>query len=127
MRVEVRWMRATVSAKARSGTTRRRRCGGVDITGKLVLRWVPATGERQQWPVPDFPSAVVLRRGGGALVAMRDGLYFLDPETGGLELFCRPDADRPRIGATRRSAARPAISGWARWTTTCTPTARRVR
>jgi sugar lactone lactonase YvrE len=67
----------------------------VDITGKAVRRWVPATGERQTWPVPDFPSAVVLRRGGGALLAMRDGLYFLDPHDGKLALFCRPDADRP--------------------------------
>ncbi len=67
----------------------------VDITGKLVLRWMPATGERQQWAVPDFPSAVVARRGGGVLVAMRDGLYFLDPATGSLSLFCRPEADRP--------------------------------
>jgi sugar lactone lactonase YvrE len=66
----------------------------VDITGKAVLRWVPSTGERQRRGVPDFPSAVVLRRGGGALVAMRDGLYFLDPESGGLDLFCRPEADR---------------------------------
>src|SRR4051794_34554411 len=68
----------------------------VDIPGKAVLRWVPATGERRRWAVPDFPSAVVLRQGGeGALVAMRDGLYFLDPATGALTLFCRPEADRP--------------------------------
>lgn len=67
----------------------------VDITGKAVQRWVPATGGRQAWPVPDFPSAIVLRRGGGALLAMRDGLYFLDPHDGGLTLFCRPDTDRP--------------------------------
>ena len=26
---------------------------------------------------------------------MRDGLYFLDPATGGLSLFCRPETDRP--------------------------------
>ncbi len=67
----------------------------VDITGKAVQRWVPATGARQAWTVPDFPSAVVLRRGGGALLAMRDGLYFLDPRDSKLTLFCRPDADRP--------------------------------
>ena len=67
----------------------------VDILGKAVQRWSPATGERRQWPMPDFPSAVVLRRRGGALVAMRDGLYFLDPATGELDLFCRPDAERP--------------------------------
>ncbi|HEX6014706.1 MAG TPA: SMP-30/gluconolactonase/LRE family protein [Geminicoccaceae bacterium] len=67
----------------------------VDIVGKTVLRWIPRTGAQQRWALPDFPSAVVLRRGGGALVAMRDGLYFLDPAIGRLELFCRPEADRP--------------------------------
>ena len=67
----------------------------VDILGKAVQCWSPATGERQRWPMPDFPSAVALRRQGGALVAMRDGLYFLDPATGELDLFCRPDAERP--------------------------------
>jgi sugar lactone lactonase YvrE len=67
----------------------------VDIPGKAVFRWVPATGERRSWPMPAFPSAVVLREGGGALVAMQDGLYFLDPDTGNLAVFCRPEADRP--------------------------------
>ena len=37
--------------------------------------------------MPDFPSAVVLRRKGGALVALRDGLYFFDPETERFESF----------------------------------------
>ena len=67
----------------------------VDITGRSVQRWQPATGERQSWPMPDFPSAVVPRAQGGAVVALRDGLHFLDPATGGLQPFCRPDADRP--------------------------------
>lgn len=67
----------------------------VDITGRSVQRWQPGSGERQSWPMPDFPSAVVPRERGGAVVALRDGLYFMDPGTGGLELFCRPDADRP--------------------------------
>ena len=45
--------------------------------------------------MPDFPSAVVLREQGGLLLAMRDGLYFMDPVTGAFELFCAPDAERP--------------------------------
>jgi sugar lactone lactonase YvrE len=67
----------------------------VDITGRAVLAWRPGDAAARRWVMPDFPSAVVLRRNGGALVALRDGLYFFDPETGGLELFCRPEADRP--------------------------------
>ena len=67
----------------------------VDIAGKAVRRWQPATGEHRRWPMPDFPSAVVLRERGGLLLAMRDGLYFMDRATGELQLFCAPDADRP--------------------------------
>lgn len=67
----------------------------VDIAGRSVQRWQPATGDHRRWPMPDFPSAVVLREQGGLLLAMRDGLYFMDPVTGALELFCAPDAERP--------------------------------
>jgi sugar lactone lactonase YvrE len=67
----------------------------VDITRKEVLRWRPGSETPRRWPVPDFPSAVVLRRRSGALVALRDGLYFMELETGRLDCFCRPEADRP--------------------------------
>jgi sugar lactone lactonase YvrE len=67
----------------------------VDITRKEVLRWRPGTATPRRWPVPDFPSAVVLRRRSGAVVALRDGLYLMELETGRLDCFCRPEADRP--------------------------------
>jgi sugar lactone lactonase YvrE len=67
----------------------------VDITGKEVLRWRPGSEAPRRWPMPDFPSAVVLRRGSGALVALRDGLYFMELESGRLGLFCRPEPERP--------------------------------
>ena len=67
----------------------------VDIAGRSVQRWQPVTGDHRRWPMPDFPSAVVMREQGGLLLAMRDGLYFMDPVTGALELFCAPDAERP--------------------------------
>lgn len=67
----------------------------VDIAGKAVQRWLPGTGEHRRWPMPDFPSAVVLREQGGLLLAMRDGLYLMDPASGALQLLCAPDADRP--------------------------------
>jgi sugar lactone lactonase YvrE len=37
----------------------------VDITRKEVLRWRPGTETPRRWPVPDFPSVVVLRRRSG--------------------------------------------------------------
>jgi sugar lactone lactonase YvrE len=67
----------------------------VDITRKEVLRWRPGTETPRRWPVPDFPSAVVLRRCSGAVVALRDGLYLMELETGRLDCFCRPEADPP--------------------------------
>jgi sugar lactone lactonase YvrE len=67
----------------------------VDIVGRAVQRWQPATGDHRRWPMLDFPSAVVLRERGGLLLAMRDGLCFMDPATGALERFCAPDAERP--------------------------------
>ena len=67
----------------------------VDITRKEVLRWQPESEAPRRWPVPDFPSTVVLRRSSGALVALRDGLYFMELESGRLDGFCRPEAERP--------------------------------
>ena len=67
----------------------------VDITQEEVLRWHPATGALQRWAVPGFPCAVIPRERGGAVVVLRDGLYLMDLETGALEPFCRPEADRP--------------------------------
>ena len=67
----------------------------VDITGKEVLSWAAGNAVPERWPMPDFPAAVVLRRGPGALVALRDGLYVMDLESGRLECFCRPEPERP--------------------------------
>ena len=67
----------------------------VDILGQGGAALVACHGRAAAMADARFPSAVVLRRQGGALVAMRDGLYFLDPATGELDLFCRPDAERP--------------------------------
>jgi sugar lactone lactonase YvrE len=67
----------------------------VDIPGQVVLAWKPGEPRPRRWPVPDFPSAVVLRERGGALLAMRDGLYAFDPRSRALEPFCRHEPDRP--------------------------------
>jgi sugar lactone lactonase YvrE len=95
-------MRVEIALDARNGVgegpfwdDRAGRLWWVDITGREVLAWRPGEPAPVRWPMPDFPSAVVLRERGGALVALRDGLYFLDPQDGRLEPFCRPEADRP--------------------------------
>jgi len=67
----------------------------VDIPGKAVLAWKPGAPEPRRWTMPEFPSAVVLRERGDALLAMRDGIYAFDPATGALEPICRHEPDRP--------------------------------
>lgn len=67
----------------------------VDISSKAVMAWKPGEPVPRRWAMPDFPSAVVLRERGGALLAMRDGIYAFDPAAGGIGLFRRHEADRP--------------------------------
>ena len=83
----------------------------VDISGKAVHRFHPATGQRRDWPLDDFPSAVVLREKGGLLLAMRDGLFFMEPETGALERFVVLEPDRPD-NRTNEAKCAPDGSFW---------------
>lgn len=83
----------------------------VDISGKRLHRWRPGDGERQDWTLDDFPSAVVLREGGGLLLAMRDGLFFLDPSKGERTLFVHHEPDRPE-NRTNEAKCAPDGSFW---------------
>lgn len=83
----------------------------VDISGKRLHRWRPATGARQDWPLDDFASAVVLRERGGLLLAMQGGLYFMDPESGERALFVAHEPDRPE-NRTNEAKCAPDGSFW---------------
>jgi L-arabinonolactonase len=66
----------------------------VDIIGRRIQAFVPATGEHRIWSMPDWVSALALRQGGkGMVVALRTGVFLFDPETGALDELCRPDPD----------------------------------
>jgi L-arabinonolactonase len=54
----------------------------IDILGKKVLRFDPASGETQEWAVPDVIGSMALRAGGGAVVALATGVHTLDFESG---------------------------------------------
>jgi L-arabinonolactonase len=54
----------------------------IDILGKKVLRFHPATGETRSWDVPDIIGSMAIRAGGGAIVALTNGVHTLDFETG---------------------------------------------
>ena len=40
----------------------------IDILGKKVLRFDPASGETRTWDVPDIIGSMAIRAGGGAIV-----------------------------------------------------------
>jgi L-arabinonolactonase len=54
----------------------------IDILGKKVLRFNPASGETREWAVPDVIGSMALRVGGGAVVALATGVHSLDFESG---------------------------------------------
>ena len=64
----------------------------VDITGKTVHVFSPATGESQSWASGDFPTALAIARDGKrALVALAGGMAWLDLARGAITLLGNPD------------------------------------
>ncbi len=65
----------------------------VDIPARRAHRLDPATGKGTSW-VFDAPCAAIFPAAiGGLMVALKDGLYRFDPETGRTTPFARPDPD----------------------------------
>jgi L-arabinonolactonase len=54
----------------------------IDILGKKVLRFDPASGQTRTWDVPDVIGSMALREGGGAVVALATGVHTLDFDSG---------------------------------------------
>lgn len=67
----------------------------VDIVGKTAFALRPGDGGSRSWTFDQPVSAIVPRVGGGLLVALADGLAFLDAESGQTTPFVAPDADHP--------------------------------
>lgn len=65
----------------------------VDIAGRRANRFDPATGEARCWALPSVCAALIPTVRGGHLVALKDGLYRFDLETGAMTPFARPDSD----------------------------------
>jgi L-arabinonolactonase len=62
----------------------------LDIFGKAVFRYDPASGTTQSWQTPGHVGALALREAGGALLAMTDSLHVLDFATGACERIAGP-------------------------------------
>ncbi|MBT5414985.1 MAG: SMP-30/gluconolactonase/LRE family protein [Rhodospirillaceae bacterium] len=58
----------------------------VDSMAPELLRWHPETGAVGRWALPDLIGSLALREGGGAVVALRHGLFTFDFESGATEL-----------------------------------------
>jgi sugar lactone lactonase YvrE len=65
----------------------------VDIVGRRAMRYEPAKAAFRYWDTPSVCSVAIPTTGGDLLVALRDGLHRLDPETGVTGAFAQPDLD----------------------------------
>ena len=65
----------------------------VDIWGKAIHRYDPATGTDQHYATPDYVGSLAPRHRGGLVVALAKGFYFYDPAMGIFERIVEP-ADR---------------------------------
>jgi sugar lactone lactonase YvrE len=73
----------------------------VDGTGRRVgnpsiWRLDPRSGKVESWALDRDVGAMALRRDGGAVLALDDGFYLFDFDSGALELISKVDADQPR-------------------------------
>jgi sugar lactone lactonase YvrE len=65
----------------------------VDITGKILNIYTPRLGENRELYVGQMIGTVVPTKTGRAVVALENGLYFLDPETGTKNLIVDPEEE----------------------------------
>ncbi|MBI4694734.1 MAG: SMP-30/gluconolactonase/LRE family protein [Gammaproteobacteria bacterium] len=73
----------------------------VDGTGRRVGKpsiWCldPRTGRTRHWSLDHDVGAMALRKDGGAVLALDDGFYFFDFDSGKLDLITHIDAEQPR-------------------------------
>ncbi len=64
-----------------------------DIPGKKLNRWHPGSVSHQSWSFDTEPCCVAPLPGGRLLLAMRDGLFRFDPESGERERLSPPPYD----------------------------------
>ena len=63
----------------------------IDILGRKVLRFDPAGGETHCWDLPDIVGSMALRAGGGAIVALTNGVHTLDFRSGACAMLAGSD------------------------------------
>lgn len=68
----------------------------VDITGKTLYRYHPASGRNEAYPIGQRVGTVALRRSGGVLLALDNGFAAYDLARRELTLLADPEAHLPR-------------------------------
>ena len=66
----------------------------VDIVGRAIRRYDPATGDEQRWDVPEFPTSIGLRTDGGAILGLTRRVVLWDFDNR-FETFAIPEPDLP--------------------------------
>ena len=67
----------------------------IDIWGRKIQRYSPATGRNETWEAPEYLGCIGLRSAGGLVVTMASGFYFFDPVSGSFTPLADPEADQP--------------------------------
>jgi len=68
----------------------------VDVPAGAVHRFEPDSGATRSWQLPAEVGCIALRSSGGAIAALRTGLYLIDFDTAEVEALHDPEADQPR-------------------------------
>jgi L-arabinonolactonase len=63
----------------------------IDALGRRIFRCTEDGAELRAWTVPSRIGSMALRHLGGAIVALRDGFYALDFDTGEISPLCTPE------------------------------------
>ncbi|HWE02337.1 MAG TPA: SMP-30/gluconolactonase/LRE family protein [Tepidisphaeraceae bacterium] len=71
-----------------------RRLYWVDIQGKKVHRFDPASGRNETFDLPDLVTCLAFRKAGGLLLTLRKNFAFFDPDTGKLEMLAEVEAGK---------------------------------
>ncbi len=69
----------------------------IDGLGKEIWRCVPDGSAVEKWSLPTVIGSMALRQGGGALLALENGLHLFDFATGGLEFIVDPEASQSNV------------------------------
>ena len=67
----------------------------IDIHSRKLHRTAPVTRTTESIDLPSRPGMIALRKKGGLVVVLEDGLYACDPSSGALDLLVPLEADEP--------------------------------